>query len=417
MKLFTEAHSCLLEILDKKTPFRLAIDNACSKNTTFREDRKNLYSIIGCSLRHFYIFDYLINKVNEEFIIEQKVALYLFLSNYLFVPIVGSEETESFLNELNISNSDVEKLKELCADKTKLIPTEYKNNSIEYLHYRFNIPSWVLKMWMKHYKGNIYRIAKTINKPVNHYAILNEYKLSKDDLIQKYPEIKTTQFDGLYLYDGNVPPRKHSLFRSGTLVGISPAEYHLLNSLDLDPLRKIAVYSEIYLDLQNQLIAILGNKYQMDYIAGSSESYYPTKKDLERTNLNKVNLYECNHSSIITCLSEKVHTFFVSPKNSNFAEFRKSPDYFNRLEQSELDGIIENQLNALLSAADFVEDDGLLIYVIPTMDKKETERTISNFLKSRPDYSLVEQHQFLPFDKYDSILFISILKKVEATND
>ena len=415
MKLFEQAHSCLMEILYKKVPFKLAVENACTKHTIFREDRKNFTNIIGCSLRHFYVFDNLISQVEKDFNDEQKAGLYLFLSNSLFVPVFPSEDVDATLNKLQIKESSVAKLKELSKDKTKLIPGEINNDSIDYLHYRFNIPLWVLKMWMKHFKGYTYKIVKSINKPANHYAIVNETLLKKDELV-KFPELQPTQFEGLYLYNGNVAPKRHSLFKEGKIVTISPAEFYLLSKLDLDVIRKIGFYSETFNELHLQLMARLSPNYHMDIIAGTAEAYYQTKKDIEKYNLNGVNLYDTGHTSIITCLSDKVHNFFVAPKNTDFAEFRKSPDYFNRVDAGVLDGYLANQKAALISASDFVEDGGNLIYMVSTMNKKETVQIVDEFLKEKSDFTVIEQKQFLPFDKYDSTLFIAILRK-EGSND
>lgn len=414
MKLFEQAHSCLMEILYKKVPFKLAVENTCNKNNIFRDDRKNLTNIVGCSLRHYYVFDNIICQVSKDFNDAQKAALYLYLSNNLFVPVLSAEDVKTLLEKLEIKETDINKIQELSKDKTKLIPENIDNDSIEYLHYRFNIPTWVLKMWMKHFKGYTYKIVKSINRPSNHYAIIN-HSLFKEE-VNKYQELQATQFDSLYLYNGNVAPKRHSLFKSGKLVTISPAEYYLLNKLDLDVIRKIAFYSETFNELHLQLMALLSPNYHMDIIAGSAEAYYQTKKDLETYHLNGVNLYDTGHSSIITCLSDKVSNFFVAPKNTEFAEFRKSPDYFNRIDASVLDGYISNQLASLISASDFVEDGGNLIYLVPTMNKKETVQIIDNFLKEKKGFALVEQKQFLPFDKYDSTLFIAILRK-EGSND
>ena len=416
MKLFEVSHSCLMDILYKKTPFKLAVENTCTKYTVFREDRKNLTNILGCSLRHYYVFEYLISLLEKELSEEQHAALLLYLSNHLFVPVLSANEVDSLLDKLSIDKKDIDKLNELSLDKTKLIPDKYSNESIEYLHYRFNVPLWVLKMWMKHFKGYTYKIVKSINRPSNHYAIICNDVSDKDALLKEHPEIKPTFINGLYLFDGKVAPKRHSLFKEEKLVEITPAEYYLLSKLDLDVLRGIAAYTEIQNDLHLQLMGLLSRQYKMELIAGSPEALYSVKKELEQYKLLGVNLYEANHSSIITCLSEKVHTFFVMPKNTNFAEFRKSPDYFNRVEQSELDGYISNQKAALVNASDFVEENGNLIYIVPTMNKKETVQIVDDFLKERKDYVLVEQKQFLPFDKYDSTLFIAIFRR-EGSND
>ena len=409
MKLIEVSHSCLNDVLNKQVPFKLAIENICNKNSIIRDDRKNLTNIVGCSLRHFYIFDNILSRAEMSFNDDQKIVLYLYLTNRLFVPLISLKEMDAELVKYEISSEAINKVNALSEQKGKLIPENIPNDSIDYLHYRFNIPTWILKMWMKHFKGYTYKIVKSINVPANHYLLknssFNEAELNNQN------DIVPSNVEGLYRYQGKVGPLRHPLIRSGKMVLITPAEYYLYSRLDLDVLRKIALYSEVQNNLPLHLEALLSKKYNMDIIAGTSEAYYPTKKDIENRGLNNVDLYQTGHSSIITCLSEKVHTFFVLPANTNFAELRKAPDYFNRVKQDELDAQLSNQKLALHDASEFVEDGGQLIYAVSTMDKKETLQITDDFLKNHPDFSLVEQKQFLPFDKYDSTYYFAIFRK------
>ena len=183
MKLFEVSHSCLMDILHKKTPFKLAVENICTKHTVFREDRKNLTNILGCSLRHFYVFEYIISLLEKEYNEEQHAALLLYLSNHLFVPVLKAEEVDNLFNKLGINKEDAKVLDKLTEDKAKLIPSNIPNESIDYLHYRFNIPIWVLKMWMKHFKGYTYKIVKSVNRPSNHYAMINCAISDKESLL------------------------------------------------------------------------------------------------------------------------------------------------------------------------------------------------------------------------------------------
>ena len=410
MKLIEVSHSCLMDILYKEIPFKLAIENTCNKHTVFKEDRRNLTNIIGCSLRHFYIFENIVSRLQKDFNDDQKIALYLYLTNHLFVFLVSAEEMDKELKQYEISKEDINRINEMVKEKSKLIPDNISNDSIEYLHYRFNIPLWILKMWMKHFKGYTYKIVKSINKPANHYLIRNESNCSLEE-VQKHSEIVPTDVEGLFTYQGNVGPLRHTLIRSYKMVQITPAEFLLYYKLDLDILRKIALYSEVQNQTHLHLMAKLSSHLKMDIVAGSSEAYYSTKKDIENLKLNGVNLYQTGHSSIITCLSEKVHTFIVLPANSNFGELRKSPDYFNRVKQEELDGFIANQKLALHDASEFVEDCGDLVYAVTTMNKKETMQIADDFIKNHPDFTLVEQKQMLPFDKYDSTYYFAIFRK------
>ncbi len=405
-----------MDVLYKEIPFKLAIENSAKKHTIFKENRKQLTAVVGCSLRHFYIFSYLINKVRDNYNNEQKAALLVYLSDHLFLNLISSADFEKLFLSLEISQSEINKLNELSKDKEKLIPAEYNKDSIEFLHYRYNTPEWVTKIWMKHFKGYTYKILRANNKPALHYGYVNKSLANKEELINKYREVEDSPFENLIIYNGNVPSRFHPLYKSRQLVSTSPAEDYLLNKLDLDPFRPIVIYSEYKSNLPAQLMSRLSSDVNLFYIAGSSEAYFQTKKDIENYQLNKTQLFETGHSSIITCVANKVSNFFVLPKNTNFQEFRSAPDYFNRLKQDELDGYIANQKEALNDASDFVEDNGNLIYMVPTMNKKESLQIIADFLNSHPLFTLVEQKQFLPFDKYDSTLFIAILRK-EAKHD
>ena len=58
--------------------------------------------------------------------------------------------------------------------------------------------------------------------------------------------------------------------------------------------------------------------------------------------------------------------------------------------------MIANQKEALNDASEFIEEGGNLIYMIPTMNKKESLQIMTAFLEAHPDFALVEQKQFLP---------------------
>ena len=96
---------------------------------------------------------------------------------------------------------------------------------------------------------------------------------------------------------------------------------------------------------------------------------------------------------------------------------RSTPDYFLRIKQEQLDGIITEEFNCLEECSKFVEDDGELVYMIPTLSRKESNSLIADFLISHPDFSLIEEHQFFPFESFDSCMYYARLKKMGETND
>ena len=77
-----------------------------------------------------------------------------------------------------------------------------------------------------------------------------------------------------------------------------------------------------------------------------------------------------------------------------------------------LDEIIAEEAGTLENASQLVELDGTLVYMIPTISKKESSTLIGNFLYKHPEFELVEEKQFFPFEAFDSCLYYARLKKV-----
>ena len=190
------------------------------------------------------------------------------------------------------------------------------------------------------------------------------------------------------------------------------ATKYLIDQLELDPIKRYAIYSDvpnnIYLDLYSRFESDL----KCDYICNHLASYVEAKGILENLKAPHVYLYEASHSSVVTCLSEKVNIFFCLPKSSTFDLLRSTPDYFLRVKQDDLSGLIENESKALEECASQVEVDGEIIYMVPTLSRKESSTLIANFLIAHKEFELIEEKQFFPFEIFDSCLYYARLKKV-----
>ena len=133
--------------------------------------------------------------------------------------------------------------------------------------------------------------------------------------------------------------------------------------------------------------------------------------------LTHLYIYESNYQGLITCISKKANVFICLPKSSIFDLLRSTPDYFLRIKQEQLDQLIVDQLNCLEECSKFVEDDGELVYMIPTLSRKESNSLIANFLVKHQEFSLIEEHQFFPFESFDSCMYYARLKKMGENND
>ena len=64
----------------------------------------------------------------------------------------------------------------------------------------------------------------------------------------------------------------------------------------------------------------------------------------------------------------------------------------------------------------FLNEGSKLVYIVNTLNKKESRGTISNFLKEHPNYEIIEEKQYFPFDEYDTALYYCILLKKDIFN-
>ena len=62
-------------------------------------------------------------------------------------------------------------------------------------------------------------------------------------------------------------------------------------------------------------------------------------------------------------------------------------------------------------------NDGQIIYIVDTLNKKESVDVVSTFLKEHSNFELIEEKQCFPFDKYDTAMYYAVLKAKGNEND
>jgi 16S rRNA C967 or C1407 C5-methylase (RsmB/RsmF family) len=291
-------------------------------------------------------------------------------------------------------------------------------NSLEFLSLRFNTPLWLVKMWNKTYGRKLtFKILKANSKAplktcrVNTSIIETSEVLAKENLYQK------AFIDDMVIYQGNLPFNKQKYLETYHLFQQKMGFKYLVDKLDIDPFKGVAIYqgmsSNFYLE-----VGLKGHfSIPTDLIFATYQDFYQVKSNIANFKINNVKVYQSSSDSIVTCVSKKVDTFFVLPKSSNFELLRTTPDYFLRFDPKTLDSILSEQYKSLCECSSFVEDEGKLVYLIPTISNKEGRGIVDKFLQEHTDFYLEEERQLFPFDPYDSSLYFAILRKRIIVNN
>lgn len=404
----------LNDIIAKDIPFSIAVKNLAINKKIDRATRSSITSLTGAALRHYYVLEDLLNRKIEKLDDKTKYALMIYLTNYLFVKKIDLEELKADLKCLLIENNvdfDVSSLDDVTL--TTLINPEINNKSNEFLSLRFNTPLWLVKMWKKHYGDNLtYRILKGLNNKETTFVLINSHVLNKEEFLAKYNDFVPFDDSDLLIYTGKEPFKKTSAYLNNDAFLFKSAENNIFPLLDLDETRGIAIYGGSYNTFHLAAMSTLSHLCKLEIIVPKTSAYFEYKKDLEKYDLKHVSLYEVEPCSVVSCISKKIHTFIVYPRCSSFALLRQSPDFFLRCDKEKMDQYIEESRSTLLECSKLVEEDGQLLFVLPTISKKESHQVVVDFLKENNQFTLVEEKQYLPIDKFDSCLYFALLKRI-----
>lgn len=374
-------------------------------------------SLLGCELRHHLLFEKLISIIPIEYSEDEKCLIFIALSNNLFIKKLDVNNVNNFLKE----QFGVEKFNavanylEYQGSPIELIPEDIPHDSIEFISLRFNTPLWLVKMWQKHFgKGLTFKLLKKNSKPQNFTVRVNTFETNSNDVISENSDFTISDIDNMLIYNGKFPNHRNKFFRS---FGVFPETLSL--KVMVDSINQTNVNNLlIYLDADDSLFYELYLKYQdhanYNLAVHDLEKHFDLEHSVKSNNyIHNVNIFNANDaSSMEASISNQQDLVVVFPQSSNFDNIRIYPDYLLKFKQENLDNIINAQRNALEGSSEYVVEDGMLIYLNTTVDRKEGHSLIMNFLQKHHDFELIEEHQRFPFDKYDSCLYYAIIKRV-----
>lgn len=413
------ARDILNRIINENTPFSLALKQAFKKNEVSKEDKANISAMVGCVLRHYLVLSNVISKQYPALDSVGVIALMIAFSNALFIKKLDQEdcnkEAQQYLKDEDVKVQDF--IEPYLAEK-KLVPENIEVGSFEFLSYRYNTPVDIIKMWSKQF-GHIAvsKALKANSKPAPVVLRIDNKKIEDEDFFNKYPEFERIEgVNGMALFKGEGKFKNHEVSEKALATPYALAFKEMLDEGDVDLLRGLAIYTEYPNDLLIDLLSRKENISGVEFIAGNLATASNARNFLNKNQVRGVNVYEAQASAIITCLSKPVHTFVVMPDSSRFNLLQLLPDYFLRFDFNKLDELIANQKLALKEAAEQVEEDGYLLYLVDTLSKKESINIINEFLANNENFTLVRDKLYFPYKKYGGSYYFAALKKAKKND-
>lgn len=416
------ARNILNEVIFNNVAFSNCVKNYSIKYQLNKEEFAIANVLTGCELRHHLVFEEVVKRQFNHLPNQVALSLYIALANNLFAKKVDEKEVFEFViqtflqNNIDFNTDEIKDFIDEYKDTSSLMPSEYEKNSYDFLSLRFNTPKWLVKMWSKSFGDALtYKILKANSKaPLKTVRIS---PLADTSLIDQDEVFEKTFVDGVLSYKGKSPIKKQKYFNQNLIFPMKMAIKHIFDNQILDSFKGIAVYQGYSNNAYLEAIFQTSIHTDIEIMVSNYQDYYEAKKYIQAFGLDKARLYNCDAKSIITCISNPVDTFIVCPKSSNFDLLRNVPDYFLKFKPENFDNLIKEQYDTLCECSNFVDKDGQIMYIVPTLSVKEGPKLVREFLKNHKDFVLSSERQYFPFDPYESCLYFALLKKEGGTND
>lgn len=422
-KVYDHSFNVLKSVLKDHVTFSLAVKNS-SKGVS-KDEYAGMSALAGIFLRNYFAIKVVAEAVFGTTQDEPTIYIGLVYVNNLFKKIVDEKESLTYLvnklalYQVKFDDAIKENFKKAIEDKNTFLKQAISSSKVSkktsrtYLSCITNLPEWIIKMLHTQY-GREYGLdtVHALFKMPKQFAVKNSVyaDVTPEETSENFREIE----EGLYEYKNKTSIRKDPLIRDSKLLPLQKAEYDMIR--DLPSLEGKAV--AFYFEEKNSIYVAFINKY---YANGNKVSLASNSPRLNPDLFNKIkplgkeklDIYESTETELIAHLSEKQDLFILSPKSSNLELLRRTPEYGIIFDTNTLDSIIENELNELLDATQYVSDGGKLVYCVPTFDIKETMVLTHKFLEVKKDFKLDKENAFFPFEKDNSVFYYAIFSKKE----
>ena len=405
-----------LVIVDGKN-FVDAIDDV------FPEERKIFQSsnisvlLAAQALKHFYLYENILNEEKINLTSKQKCLVYVVLTNNFYTKVLSKNNCNSFL-EGEIPSVEFSKLKKILNQKESLEDLIcFEKDSDYYYATKYNAPIWLIHMWRKHYGDDLVKsfLEASINFNLQSYAV-NTLKTTTQRLLLKYPDF-SSPFEDMLIYSGTRRYQLTQEFKDSDYIDVKIGFKSLIDT-NFDPLQEVLIYSGYEDDFVKAAI-IKTDKKQSLNIAVPDLSYRADVLRFIRVNdVHNVNLFEAKDEfGLKAGVSYKQDLVIVFPKSTRFDVVSKYPDFLLHFDRDTLDELIEGERKALELCYDYVNDNGTLLYIVNTLNKKECSGMIKEFLEKHPEFVLDREEQLITSHPFATTMYYAYMHRKAVNND
>ncbi len=272
----------------------------------------------------------------------------------------------------------------------------------------YSHPTWMYKLWCAHYgQETALQIMEADQKRSTLYGRINTLKVRKEDLEGTFRFIN----DYSFIADANI--FQTDAFREGKVLIQDIHSAAIPFYLQLEKGMKVLDVCSAPGTKAQQIAMLMENEGEV-----IACDVYPQRVDLIRQVMEKTGVTICTP----VCMDGTKENQFeegsfdrilLDVPCSGMGDLSHKPEIRYHLQPENLDELVEVQKKLLDTNCRYVKQNGVLVYSTCTLNKKENETQIQQFLKRHEEFELLSQKTFFPFEENgDGFYVAQLVRKV-----
>ncbi len=259
---------------------------------------------------------------------------------------------------------------------------------------RYSHPKWIFDLWSAHYgKDNALAIMEYNQKKPVSYGRINTLLYSKEEAEQN----ENLHFidDIAFRYEGAL--QKSDLFRAGRVIIQNYSSQQIVKYLDVKSGMNVLDACAAPGTKTQEIAMYMNNSGRV--IAGELHEHRAKLIDelMERTGTEIVESKVMDASVKGQFEAESFDRILLDVPCSGLGDLSHKPEIRWHLKPEDLDHLTHLQSAILEANAPYLKKGGILVYSTCTLNRKENENRIRDFMKKHEDYELLEEHTYFPF--------------------
>lgn len=363
------------------------------------------------ALRHYFLFEHLLQRFNINFSPKQKSLFFITLTNNFYLHLLSKNNCNGFLKQ-EIPNDEYKKSEQILDYKGSLEEMiSFEKDSDFYFATKYNVPIWLIHMWRKHYGDDL--VNKFLNASIRYdyqTYVVNSLKTSTKQILNEFPEF-SSPFEDMLIIKGTKRYQLTDAFKNYDYIDVKVGFKNLIDEL-INPYEEVLLYSGYDDDFAKTAIIKTKGKLGLHLMVPNLNQRIELMRFLRMNKLRNINFFEANDEYALRAgVSYKLSKVIVFPLSTRFDIVSKYPDFLLHFDRDDLDGIIQGEKDALELCSKWVSEDGELTYVVNTLNKKESSLLIKEFLEKHPDFSLEKEEQQITSDPFMTTMYFAILRR------